>query len=1131
METIEKMTMKSKSLKGNVQPTYWWQYCKQRLQYCRDIRMRKLIKYGKRGGAFFLCLAIGGSLMQGISVSAYEQQSGQTGRAKVSHVVASRGGMPVMGEVKPLVVKVAFPDYPFEAERADESVYTDEKLLRLFNGTSDASQTQKADSLGGYYHISSYGQLDIQCEEIYEYTAQYERGFYSGDDNGQHGVQYGGQQFVEQYRESNEGRAGIGDSEQITLDVVSEDWQNRTDIEDKDEVGAIREDEEENVILEDGVVYGRQYGNSINDLDEVYRPEYRLLDEVLEALDDEIDYRNYDSDGDGYIDAVYLNFAGPSGEWGGTWWPHVDVRMNSGQFDGVQYRAYSFIHNHGDEIYEEKQDLLVLIHETGHLLGIPDYYSYTGESSNMLGSFDIMTSVEKGDHNGFTKWTYGWLNEEDIVYIDRESKETTVHLTNLDADDKNGKMIAVIAPENARENGIYSQYFLVEYDAGTNLNWEVFDEYDLTPGFRIFAVNAVLEEENGTNYQKNDNYSAGDRLIYDVRQTSFYGVDDTLFREGDRFAPDTKPASKFYFNYSKVGTSTGIVITDFVTGENPSFQVSFTEVGDDEYTVDFTADTEGVSNMLNMKLYSSMPLDIVDYAKLSEAYLLDEEGTRYKVNISEDMQEECVYWFMYYPSESVLEPNTSYTLVIPQDTFRVTENQNLNEVRIPITTGDFENVEFLNKTPLSDWNEFKSNWVRIEDNTIASLVGNVSYDDMSFDIKLRKTDIDGNGEEIAGLKLPVVTDSEEFLEGFFYTEAKLFSFEDGTMAVELSYLNRLIYYHLDGDGNLIGEPQVAPVSYYDNVFTTGHYIKGVVYDRWTDSTKIFSINFENPPVIIDCDYFVNGICGMENGEYATIGWRGDSFALFLYNGEDELIKDIPIEDAFYALTYADGVFYYLDTNIYVGKMDREGNILKKTNIQQIAEPLLTIWDSSLFDIRECGGRLMVSGILESGYDKIQYVSFFDEEMNPFGYREFYHGVEDVILLKNGVLDVRNEYDIEVGGEYIWLYRLYYTDNHQDDERKTDGADSADDTGKTGDTDSADDTGKTDATDSADDVEKTDNANTADDSEKVDEARKTGADAAAQRAPKTGDEWPAVMLLMMVVSAMAVIAGYFTKNES
>lgn len=174
---------------------------------------------------------------------------------------------------------------------------------------------------------------------------------------------------------------------------------------------------------------------------------------------------------------------------------------------------------------------------------------------------------------------------------------------------------------------------------------------------------------------------------------------------------------------------------------------------------------------------------------------------------------------------------------------------------------------------------------------------------------------------------------------------------------------------------------------------------------------------------------------------------------------------------------------------------------------------------------------MVSGILESGYDKIQYVSFFDEEMNPFGYREFYHGVEDVILLKNGVLDVRNEYDIEVGGEYIWLYRLYYTDNHQDDERKTDGADSADDTGKTGDTDSADDTGKTDATDSADDVEKTDNANTADDSEKVDEARKTGADAAAQRAPKTGDEWPAVMLLMMVVSAMAVIAGYFTKNES
>ena len=961
-----------------------------------------------------------------------------------------------MGKVKPLVVKVAFPDYSFE------SVYTNEKLLRLFNGASDNSNTENVDSLGGYYKTSSYGQLDICCEEIYEYTALHERDFY--DRYGQYDGQYS---MI--YNECDDGQEVI--------------------------------------------VQGNPYMNSIEESYDFEIPEYQLVDEMLAALDDEIDYRDYDSDGDGYIDAIYINFAGPSGEWGGTWWPHVDVRRNSGKFDGVQYKAYSMIHNYGDGEYNEDQDLLVLIHETGHLLGLPDYYSYSGENSNMLGTFDIMTSVEEGDHNGFSKWTYGWLGDDDIEYIDRERGETTVHLTNMDADRKDGKMVAVIAPDNAKENGIYSKYFLVEYDAGTNLNNGVFEKYSLTPGFRIFAVNAILDEETGTNYQKNDNYEVRDRLIYDVKQTRFYGVDDTLYREGDRFAPDTKPASRFYFDNSKVGKSTGIVISDFVTGDNPSFKVSFTEADEEEYDVNFTGNTQGVGNMLNIKLYSSVPLDIMDYGMLGKAYLQDEDGRKYSVEIIEDTNEEDAYIVFYSDSEHKLKPNTSYTLVIPQDTFKVTESQILDEVRIAVTTGDFEKLDYFHKIPVNEMYEFKSNYVRVEDNTIVGLMGKVSSEDGAFDIKLQRADIEGNEEKISGIRLPIVADNDEYSGGYLYTEANIFGFEDGTIAVGLYYLNRLTYYHLDKNGKLIGEPQVAPVSHYDKAFSTGHYIKGLVYDRSKDISVIFSIDFENPPVKIESDSYVHGICDMENGEYAITCWKDEHYALYIYNGDDELTGEIPIEFPFYALTYTDNTFYYLDNNLCLGKMDREGNIMEETNIQQIAEPLLSVWDSNLFDIEVNAGRIMVSGIIESGYKSFKYVCFFDKELNHIGYREFYNEESDVILLKNGIMYLRDTFDINESKGYTCLYRMFYKDNSS--EETTDPEEEQTE---------EDQTEEEQTEEELTDEDKTEDGTREDAQESGKTSGETVSVIANMSSPDTGDELPLEIFMLAGSAAVVLITG-------
>ena len=57
-----------------------------------------------------------------------------------------------------------------------------------------------------------------------------------------------------------------------------------------------------------------------------------------------------------------------------------------------------------------------IIHETGHVLGLPDYYSarsQTGQGSDHSGilTFDMMMQ-NMGDHNGYSKWLVGWLPEE-----------------------------------------------------------------------------------------------------------------------------------------------------------------------------------------------------------------------------------------------------------------------------------------------------------------------------------------------------------------------------------------------------------------------------------------------------------------------------------------------------------------------------------------------------------------------------------------------------------------------------------------------------------------------------------------------------------------------------------------------
>ena len=135
-----------------------------------------------------------------------------------------------------------------------------------------------------------------------------------------------------------------------------------------------------------------------------------LIREVIDHFDAlGHDFSRYDNDGDGSIDYFLVFYAGPHQEWGDFWWGYQRAYEDESYVvDGVGLGAYSWQWEAWD--VGGPFSARVAIHETGHALGLPDYYDYDDEIGPMggLGGLDMMDD-NWGDHNPFSKYLLGWI--------------------------------------------------------------------------------------------------------------------------------------------------------------------------------------------------------------------------------------------------------------------------------------------------------------------------------------------------------------------------------------------------------------------------------------------------------------------------------------------------------------------------------------------------------------------------------------------------------------------------------------------------------------------------------------------------------------------------------------------------
>ena len=198
-----------------------------------------------------------------------------------------------------------------------------------------------------------------------------------------------------------------------------------------------------------------------------------VLTEVLSYLESRLDLTKYDNNNDGVIDAVYLIYSAPVDyDEGDFYWAYTTWYYGENKYDGLE--AYYYFFAGFDFMYEStskdtgsgydrisglKINASTYIHETGHLLGLDDYYDYdTSAGCNEgLGCADMM-DYTVGDHNVYSKIMLGWLTPT----IVNENRTVTIQSSQASGS-------AILIPLDFN-NSYFCEYLLIDLYSAQGLN-------------------------------------------------------------------------------------------------------------------------------------------------------------------------------------------------------------------------------------------------------------------------------------------------------------------------------------------------------------------------------------------------------------------------------------------------------------------------------------------------------------------------------------------------------------------------------------------------------------------------------------------------------------------------------------
>lgn len=277
---------------------------------------------------------------------------------------------------------------------------------------------------------------------------------------------------------------------------------------------------------------------------------------LMETYPD-MDWSQFDADGDGFFDSVIIVNAG-TGEDDETIMATYSyaVMVSTGYTgEGAGTQEMPAFKNHIQMNASFLGDR-TLIHEYAHGFGLVDYYDVTYSGIDAVGGYD-MQSGSYGDWNAYSKFAVGWIQPEVVTGLaSGESIELTIGSL---AESGNAIVIPAVG---ADFDGPFGEYILLDLltDEGVNAYDAAAFGLDGMAGVRITHINSNMEKRTltgsdgvdypigtihiGNNYKENGKYlleviQAGGINTFtnkDVECTSLCASD--LFQAGDVFTAE-----------------------------------------------------------------------------------------------------------------------------------------------------------------------------------------------------------------------------------------------------------------------------------------------------------------------------------------------------------------------------------------------------------------------------------------------------------------------------------------------------------------------------------------------------------------------------------------------------------------
>ena len=318
---------------------------------------------------------------------------------------------------------------------------------------------------------------------------------------------------------------------------------------------------------------------------------YEMIKEACDGIQDKVNLKDYDWDGDGEADQVFFLYAGlgqASGGSAGTVWPHEsELRYWP---CGVLSYSTGKINTYAcaNELQPETQGsnryisagIGTICHEFSHCLGFADMYDTTGGGGYGMSVFDVM---DQGSYNGngFVPCNYTAFERIYAGWVEAIELESPATVKDMKSVSDYGRPFIMYNYKNTNE------YFLMENRQNTGWDKGLYGSNGLlivhvnyVPSrWANNSVNSSAEKiqcctvVNADGSRENTQYSLqGDLYPYEVKGVTM----------NDEFTDESEPAAKLYTKNSDNSYALGIPITNIKRSKG---SVSFLVCGGDANNV------------------------------------------------------------------------------------------------------------------------------------------------------------------------------------------------------------------------------------------------------------------------------------------------------------------------------------------------------------------------------------------------------------------------------------------------------------------------------------------------------------------------------------------------------------------